>query len=424
MPSEQENPLEALKAAFHSDNAPLVRQLLDAHPAFRTRLGDPVMAFDSPPIIHVRSRAMLDVLLDAGADINARSTWWAGSFGLLDAAPLELAHYALQRGATLTAHAAARLGLLDRLREMVGADPSLVHARGGDGQTPLHFASSIEIADFLLDHGADIDARDIDHESTPAQWMIKERHAVARHLATRGCHTDILMASALGDRELILRHLAENPASIGISVSAVYFPMRDPRAGGTIYTWTLGLNATPHSTAARFGHPGIVALLMEHSPQEIRLAEYAASGNEAAARALLAGSPDLIRHLTKRDHDRLVSAAVDNRTDVVRLMLELGWPADARGQHGGTALHWACFHGNAAMAGVLLQYHPPLEATDHDYHATPLGWALHGSENGWQARTGDYPATVEALLRAGAKPPAALRGTPGVQEVLKRHGVR
>jgi len=41
----------------------------------------------------------------------------------------------------------------------------LVHARGGDGQTPLHFASTVEIAEFLLAHGAAIDARDVDHEA-------------------------------------------------------------------------------------------------------------------------------------------------------------------------------------------------------------------------------------------------------------------
>src|SRR5438552_13898189 len=121
---------------------------------------------------------MLDVLLGAGADINARSRWWAGGFGLLDYADPELAAYAMKRGAILDAHAAARLGMIDKLRELTTANPALVHARGGDGQTPLHFASTIEVAAYLLDHGADIDARDIDHESTPAQYMVRDRQPV------------------------------------------------------------------------------------------------------------------------------------------------------------------------------------------------------------------------------------------------------
>ena len=50
------------------------------------------------------------------------------------------------------------------------------------------------------------------------------------------------------------------------------------------------------------------------------------------------------------------------------------------------------------------------------------GWATHGSENGWNCQTGDYAGTVEALLTAGAKPPAKLAGSPAVREVLLRHG--
>jgi hypothetical protein len=30
---------------------------------------------------------MLDLLLDHGADTNAKSQWWAGRFGLMDCAP-------------------------------------------------------------------------------------------------------------------------------------------------------------------------------------------------------------------------------------------------------------------------------------------------------------------------------------------------
>src|SRR5579863_3912905 len=60
-------------------------------------------------------------------------------------------------------------------KELIAADPQLVQARGGDGQTPLHFAAKVEIAEYLLAQGADIDARDIDHESTPAQYMLRER---------------------------------------------------------------------------------------------------------------------------------------------------------------------------------------------------------------------------------------------------------
>ncbi len=164
-----DDPLELARKAFREDDATAVRRLLKRYPQLRAKINEPVAEFDAPVITQVRSPAMLDVLLAAGADINAKSRWWAGGFSLLDCASPELAAYAVERGAELTVHAAARLGMLERLRQLITANPQLAHAKGGDGQTPLHFASTIEIADYLLDQGADIDARDVDHESTAAQ---------------------------------------------------------------------------------------------------------------------------------------------------------------------------------------------------------------------------------------------------------------
>jgi ankyrin repeat protein len=103
-------------------------------------------------------------------------------------------------------------------------------------------------------------------------------------------------------------------------------------------------------------------------------------------------------------------------------MLAAGLPVDAVGQHKGTPLHWAAFHGNVEMTREILEYDPPLEQTDADFHATPLGWAIHGSEHGWYRQAGDYAATVEVLLKAGAKLPKKLGGTDVVKEVLRRYG--
>ncbi|MBL9135178.1 MAG: hypothetical protein JNK85_04890, partial [Verrucomicrobiales bacterium] len=84
--------------------------------------------------------------------------------------------------------------------------------------------------------------------------------------------------------------------------------------------------------------------------------------------------------------------------------------------------HWAAFHGNAEMTREILRHQPPLEALDADFKATPLGWAIHGSENGWYAKTGDYAAVVEFLLGAGAIVPDryAGKGTEAVREAIRR----
>jgi len=56
----------------------------------------------------------------------------------------------------------------------------------------------VDVEALLLDHGARINARDEDHTSTPAQWLIGEWPEVARFLLERGAKGDIFLAAALG----------------------------------------------------------------------------------------------------------------------------------------------------------------------------------------------------------------------------------
>jgi len=408
---------EAMQA-FHADDAARVREIFTRHPSLKTMVDAPVEAFDSPAVIHVRSREMLDVLLDAGADINGRSRWWAGGFGILDRASPEVAAYAIERGATVDIHAAARLGLMDRLRELLAQNPALVHGRGGDGQTPLHVAATVDIAAALLEAGADIDARDVDHESTPAQYMTGERLDVARYLVGRGCETDLLLACALGDIARARQHLDESPGVVRMRVDGHWFPMRNPKAGGTIYQWTLGFHASAHQVAHDRGHRHVWQLLAERSPAPLRLLEACWVGDADAVETLRSSAPLAASDFGEHERVLIAHAARNNRTEAVRLMLACGLPVDARGQHQATPLHWASFHGNAEMARAILRFAPPLEATDADFKATPLGWAIHGSEHGWYSRSGDYAATVMLLLQAGAARPAEAKGSAAVRAVL------
>jgi ankyrin repeat protein len=410
--------------AFGADDAPAIRQLLDQYPALKARINDPLGPFDSPAIMNVRSREMLDVLLDAGADINARSRWWAGGFGLLDCASPEIAAYAIERGARITAHAAARLGMPGELAALIEADPALVNARGGDGQTPLHFASTVGIAEYLLEKGAGIDVRDIDHESTPAQYMVAKRPEIARYLVRRGCKTDILMAAALGDLELIRRHLDADSASIRMRVSDEYFPMVSPRNGGTIYQWELGWHCSAVQVARAFGHSECFDLLMERSPDDEKLLNACWLHDEEAVRSLLARQPDLTARLTPAGRRQLAHAARNNDTVAARLMIEANLPVDTHSQHHATPLHWAAWHGNAEVVRLILRRNPPLDDTSNDYQGTPADWAVHGSEGGWDRRNSDYEATLEALLAAGVALPERMGGTAAVRATLRRHGMK
>jgi ankyrin repeat protein len=420
-------PAGELAAAIRADDPAAAARLLDRHPQLKAQLDDelPGGDFGATPLLTAVSRGsveMVEVLLAAGADINARSHWWAGSFGVLDHES-SLVEFLIERGARIDVHAAARLGMLDKLHELISADPSLVHARGGDGQTPLHFAASIPVAEYLIRHGADINARDVDHESTPAQWMIRGRTAVARYLVDQGCETDILLASALGDLDRITAHLHTDPVSIRTTVSEAFFPKRDPRSGGTIYNWTLGTGKSAPVVAREFRHPDAFTMLMNHAPDELQLSVWCELGEGEQVSALLSRDPHLAQRLTVSELNKLPDAARDGNTHGVMLMLSAGWPVDTRGQHGATALHWAAWNGDLALTRELLQHAPPLEVTDEGHGGTPLGWAIYGSVHGWRVRTGDYPAVVEALLESGAQAPQvtqALQASAPVRQVLEK----
>jgi ankyrin repeat protein len=431
------NPGLALDRAIRAHDAEEMRRLLRSSETLRATINEPMAegSFGITALISTvqrTNRAMVDVLLEYGADINQKSHWWAGGFGVLDETSIEFAPYLIERGARVDPPAAARLGMIDELRAMIADDANAVHARGGDGQMALHNASTMEIAQLLLDNGADIDALDVDHESTAAQYMLRvtqtrhfprDRQDIARELVARGTRTDILMATALGDMALVRTHLEADPESIRTRVSDHYFPMHNPRAGGTIYIWVLGKHRTAHTVARDFGHEDIYRYLMDRTPHDMRLAIAGEVGDEVAFSEVLARQPDLVATLSTEEQGKLADAAENNNLPAVRLMLSAGWPVDAYGAYGATALHWAAFHGNTAMVKEILQYKPSVDINESAHGGTPLGWAGYGSEHGWHRDTGDYAGAADALIRAGATVPRDMdeyTATQAVRDVIDR----
>ena len=118
------DPVQMLVGAVKANDVDGVRRSLTQYPELKGRLNDalPGLAFDSAPIhaaVSRGNREMIEVLLDAGADINVRSRWWAGGFGVLDSADPALVPFLLDRGAVVDVHAAARLGMRDRLEQLI-----------------------------------------------------------------------------------------------------------------------------------------------------------------------------------------------------------------------------------------------------------------------------------------------------------------
>ncbi|MBI3997796.1 MAG: ankyrin repeat domain-containing protein [Armatimonadetes bacterium] len=154
--------------------------------------------------------------------IQARARWDESA---LEAAAhtgqREIAEYLLSKGAVLDICTAAMLGMTDRVREFLQADPGLAHGAGAHGipvlffpviaghrevaellrtsgadvnagagaMTPLHGAAvfgQAEMAAWLLTQGADVNARDF-RGQTPVRTAIQNGHGeVADLLRRRG----------------------------------------------------------------------------------------------------------------------------------------------------------------------------------------------------------------------------------------------
>jgi len=426
-----DDPAEALSAAIKSDKAEQVREVLRRHAALKTQINEPLpnYDFDMPAIVAAagrQNREVVDALLDFGANINERTRWWAGSFGVLDMANEELARHLIARGARVDIHAAARLNMPDRVKALLVEDPKLVHARGGDGQMPLHFAATVEIASALLEAGAEIDARDIDHESTAAQYMASiapHRHEVARFLISRGAKADIMMAAAIGDLALTERILNDDPDTTKTTVTERYFPKENPKSGGSIYIYGFGWTMSPHMLAHRFGHPEVFALLMQRSAPWLRLVNAAEVGDEAYFQQILKSHPQVVKKLSLNVR-RIIGVATRSNTRALQWLLAAGWPADPAMENRQTALHFAAWHGNVEMVRALLAHKAPVNVFETEHGGSPLGWALHGSLHSWMREKGDYPAVARALLGAGAeipRPERPLEATEEVLEIIRQH---
>ncbi|CCE08335.1 putative Ankyrin [Bradyrhizobium sp. STM 3843] len=395
------SPLEQFDIAVREGDAELARALLQRHADIRARINEPRFDFDAPAVHQARKNlALVDVLLQHGADINARSQWWAGGFGILewDLTPAQAAPL-IDRGARITPWAAAGLGLYDELKSILTAHPHLVNERGGDGKTALHCAATCSVAELLLDNGSDLEARDVDHASTPLQYRIADE-PIARLLVARGADVDIFAAARLGDKGLVERCLRNDPRCAESRVNRA--PFTAP--GLHIYGWTLGFDLTPADVARKFGHSEIAELIVSSLSPKARLIDALWCGDGERARRELDRHPTALREIEPHEHALLASAAWWYRPDSVRLMLDYGFDPHATGAHNSTPLDRASFHGYADIVATLLSRDPDPPLTyQNEFGGIPLGACIYGALNGWTTgHPQDHVRTVKLLLDAGS----------------------
>jgi ankyrin repeat protein len=312
-----------------------------------------------------------------------------------------------QQNADQAVHKAARAGLTDKLAEILARDPSLIDKKGVDARTPLHCAGTAAVAALLLDHGARIDARDEDHDSTPAQWLIGESPDVARFLLERGAKADIFLAAALGDLALAERLVTEDRGCLAqrIGKPPEFPPLGHEGGGGTIYQWTLGFNSYSHQIALMKGHHAMFDFLYVESDVATRLLVNCVLARRAEAKAIANEHPEIVTELPDVDRELMAKYCWETNTNysAVELMLDLGFPvAHPEHSHGYTPLHNAAWAGSGDLVELLISRGHPVDIRDPRYDATPLEYALYDCLVEKRHPEGEFARVVKALLAAGS----------------------
>jgi len=195
---------------------------------------------------------------------------------------------------------------------------------------------------------------------------------------------------------------------------------------------------SPYRLAVGKGRTDLAALLRRGGAREDatdidRFVSACLGADHAEARRLAADDPGLLDRLTDAERGRaMVQAAEVGGAAALELMLDLGFPIEARGgDKGGTALHAAAYAGSAETVRLLLDRGADIEARDTTFDSTPVNWASVGS--GFRPRHNpgpDWVATMRTLIEAGASfegftlsPDDPRPPSPEVAQLLRAHGI-
>ena len=376
--------------AVHKGDANRVKSLLADNDELLEFIDAPWFAFDAPAIVFAAAsgnRELIQVLLDAGADIDAKSSWWAGGTSALQHAAgsmlaynRDLAEYLIERGATIDAHAAAALDRVETLEALIRENPDVVNAPGSDGMSPLHFAATPRIAELLLANGADINLRDRDHYGTPAQWTMRRRPEVCRYLLEQGAEADVVLYCAMGDVERAKAEFQTNPELLNLRINVksakgyVIPTLESPQVqevpGGHVYAYQVGPTMPLLEIALQSKQMAIVDLLI-----------------------------DLGYEINLRDWYMLVGQGPERFDELVKGFLAKGWDINALQKHRRgmwTPLHWVAQRGLTNGVACLLANGADPNVTD-DKGQTPLHFI---------AQKGVGKNQAKLLIEHGADPNA------------------
>ncbi len=238
-----------------------------------------------------------------------------------------------------------------------------VGANGVEGWRQRSPENAVQIAELLLDAGADIDA--------------------VADMYRGGCTTLGLTATSIHPKNAgVLRPLIDLFLARGARLDAI--------GAGNAHALVNGCLANGRPEAAEY-------LATRGAPLDLEGAS--GVGRLDIVKALLGTAPK------SQMNDGFGWACQYGKTDVVVYLLDHGMNVDELTRpHKQTGLHWAAYSGHVDTVNALLERHPTLDIRDASWNATPLGWAMEG----WWERRNDpaqqerFYEIIALLVGAGA----------------------
>lgn len=368
----------------------------------------------APPV------AVLQLLLDAGADVNAVDAAELPAFAYAGKSP-EVCRFLLEAGSNPTLSTCGRLRVLhlaleDRSGEMLGmllAAGANFNRCEANGVSALHLAAilgNLAACRLLLDAGAEVNlptsnacADEKDPQRTAMDFaLLRQQSDVAKLLAERGGRSSvkpIFAACVMGDEEGVRKLLAE-----GANVNEVES------------------DVTLLEAAAYSGHEGVCSLLLEagasptsYAPDDRRhttpLHAAARGGRAAVCRRLIAAGADVDVPDSGKSTP-LMYAVLQDDLPTIEALLAAGANVNAVSSDGDSALRMAVQIGKPAVVRRLLE--AGAQVVDSPGKRPLLSLAL---ECGAEVRR----EVIDILLAAGADVSARdVEGDTPLREAMMR----
>ena len=273
------------------------------------------------------------------------------------------------------------------LQHLLGRHPQLIHARSPRTHhaTLLHYVgangiegfrqrtpkNAVEMANMLLDAGADINAAADMYGGADTLGLV----ATSIHPIIAGVQQELM--------ELLLNRGASVATASG-----------GARLSGKIVNACLAN-----------GRPGAAEFMaMRGAPLDLEAA--AGLGRLDVVRGFFTVDGFLTGGATDQQmRDGFSWACEYGRTEVVDFLLRSSMDVASKLRpHGQTGLHWAAYGGHAGTVRKLLQHRAPVDVKDDRFEMLPLGWALYAWSEGREHWAGNgYYDIVEQLIHAGAR---------------------